>query len=293
MTDFTNLTAANLARWRAMRVNPSLEQSIDTVAQKLIRGKNRYQPISAKTGVPWAVIAVIHEREASCDWGANIAQGNPWDKVSTDVPKGRGPFACFEDAAFDALMNCAPFAGKWSDWSMGGALTLLEQYNGLGYASGPRDLQGNRYPPQPSPYIWASTDQYVSGKYVADHDYRPSVVDPQLGCAALLARLFVADASANFDTGSGAAPPPQVQSPPDDQASPPATSAGEPHDTKWLQESLNKCGADPKLDVDGIYGPLTRAAVTAFQQQAGIAVDGVTGPQTFGALEAKLVAGAS
>jgi hypothetical protein len=35
----------------------------------------------------------------------------------------------------------------------GGALTLLEQYNGLGYAN--RGL--------PSPYIWSGTDRYLKG----------------------------------------------------------------------------------------------------------------------------------
>lgn len=44
------------------------------------------------TGVPWFVIAVIHQRDASQGWDRSIAQGYPWDKVSIHVPKGRGPF---------------------------------------------------------------------------------------------------------------------------------------------------------------------------------------------------------
>ena len=282
MTDIAKLIAANLARWRAMQVTPSLVSKIDGIANRLLTGKDRYQPISARTGVPWAVIAVIHEREASGDWGASLAQGDPWDAVSVHEPKGRGPFASFEDAADDALMNCAPYAGKWKDWSIGGALTLLEEYNGLGYANGPSDLQGNRYPPQPSPYIWASTDQYVSGKYVADRDYRPNVVDKQFGCAALLARMFALDASANFADGTQVASP----SPPVPPSAPSGGDGG--HDMKWVQDALNKCGANPPLAVDGVCGPMTRTAISAFQTTAGIAVDGVAGPQTLAALEAAL-----
>src|SRR6185369_1832675 len=56
------------------------------------------------------------------------------------------------------------------------ALTMLEKYNGLGYAA-----KG-----VPSPYIWAGTNQYQSGKYVRDHVYDPNAVDTQLGCAGLL-----------------------------------------------------------------------------------------------------------
>jgi peptidoglycan hydrolase-like protein with peptidoglycan-binding domain len=36
---------------------------------------------------------------------------------------------------------------------------------------------------------------------------------------------------------------------------------------------------------DGIYGPITRAAVKAFQRDAGIIVDGLVGPQTWTALQ--------
>jgi lysozyme family protein len=179
------LKDANLQRWQNMHVNSSLILTLDRVAGRLVApfAKMRYRTISTTTQVPWFIIAVIHEREASRSFNANLAQGDPWNKVSIHVPAGRGPFGSFEAAAIDALTNCAPFAARWRDWTIGGALTLLEQYNGLGYAR--RDL--------PSPYIWASTDQYVRGKFVADRHFDPYAIDHQLGCAALLARMKLAD----------------------------------------------------------------------------------------------------
>jgi lysozyme family protein len=187
MTDIGALKKANAQRWQSMKVAQSLIPMIDKVAARLVeaKAKTEYQAVSNKTKVPWAVIAVIHEREASQSWKANLAQGDPWNKASIHVPAGRGPFTSWQDAAIDALTNCAPRAAAWGDWSIGGALTLLEEYNGLGYAARGR----------PSPYVWASTDQYVKGKFISDGHFDPNVVDHQLGCAALLARMKQLDAS--------------------------------------------------------------------------------------------------
>lgn len=206
---------ANAGRWAVARVLSAKQPLFNSVAKRLVSAKNRYQWVAAKTGVPWFVIAVIHEREASQRWDANIAQGDPWNHVSHNVPKGRGPFASWDEAASDALTNCAPFAAKWHDWSPGGTMTLLEMYNGLGYSS-----RG-----KPSPYIWAGTDQYSRGKYVRDGVYDPNVVDSQLGCAGMILAMAALDPSITLRKNTMAMNPP----PPD--VSPIDTK---PVSTSWL-----------------------------------------------------------
>ena len=57
---------------------------------------------------------------------------------------------------------------------------------------------------------------------------------------------------------------------------------------KALQQALNDLGADPKLDVDGLYGPATRRAVREFQAVAGLKVDGIAGPVTEAAIKLRL-----
>lgn len=198
MTDLKALTAANAKRW----LSAKLTRDFSVTAKRLVAAKPRYQAVAAKTGVPWFVIAVIHEREASQNWKTQLGQGDPLDRVSVHVPSGRGPFQSWEDGAIDALVNCPPQAAKWTDWSAGGALTLLERYNGLGYAN--RGV--------PSPYDWAGTDQYKSGKYVRDGVFDPDVIDKQLGCAGLLMAMMSIDPTITF-TGSTFKPIPPVDQP--------------------------------------------------------------------------------
>ena len=187
MTDINALKAVNAQRWKAMHTNPSLSVALDAVAKRLVdsAAKAHYVQVGFDTTVPWYVIAVIHERESSQSWTSSLAQGDPWNKESIHKPIGIGPFQSWADAAEYALKHCAPFAANNRDWTIGGTLTLLEEYNGLGYA------MHN----MPSPYIWASTDQYKTGKFIADGNFDPDAIDHQLGCAALLSRMVLADST--------------------------------------------------------------------------------------------------
>lgn len=183
----------NGTRW----ANAKLNRNFASVAKSLVatQAKERYQAVEAKTKVPWFIIAVIHEREASQNWNTQLGQGDPLNRVSVHVPKGRGPFSTWENGAYDALVNTSPYAARNTDWSPGSAMTLLEEYNGLGYAG--RGI--------PSPYVWSGTDQYVRGKYVRDGVFDANTVDVQLGCAGLLKTMMVLDPTIKF--GSSAAIP--------------------------------------------------------------------------------------
>lgn len=192
MVDLNALARANAARWANAKLVRKAEAT--NVAARLCKARRRYQSVERRTGVPWPLIAVIHERESSQDWRGSLAQGDRWDRVSVHVPAGRGPFESWEAAAVDALVACPPYLARHKDWSVAAALTALETYNGIGYAA--RGV--------PSPYLWSGTDQYRAGKYVRDGVYDPGRVDRQLGCAALLIAMKRLEPEIKFD-GAGAA----------------------------------------------------------------------------------------
>jgi len=187
MVDLVALKAANEIRWSNAKLTRGPE--FIPVAKRLVAAKQRYLTVSERTGIPWPFIAVTHQRESSQNWSRSLAQGDPFDQVSTHVPAGRGPFNSWEEAAYDALVNCGPYAARNKDWSIGGLLTLLERYNGVGYVN--RGL--------PSPYLWSGTDQYKSGKYVRDGVFDPEAVDKQLGCAGLIMAMMQLDPTIKFE----------------------------------------------------------------------------------------------
>lgn len=209
MTNIVVLEAVNTHRWQNMHMRASRISSFHSTAIRLCAddAKARYQGVTNRLvemsmqPVPWWFIAIVSEREygGPPHWDRQLGQGDHLASVSIHDPKGRGPFLNHPDdvtpghdawtrCCLDALIYCAPFAAKWTLWTAGGTLTLFEEYNGLGYAA--RGV--------PSAYVWSGTDQYISGKYIADHVYRDNVVDVQEGCAPILAMMMALDSSIKF-----------------------------------------------------------------------------------------------
>ncbi len=57
------------------------------------------------------------------------------------------------------------------------------------------------------------------------------------------------------------------------------------HEVQFLQQWLVNNGYSVgTAGIDGIFGPDTEAAVRRFQTDAGIAIDGIVGPQTWGVI---------
>lgn len=213
MSIVASMKVHNAERWQGVHLNPARLPAFDATAKRLIASKARYVAVEARLRtlgfyVPWWFTAVVSEREygGPPHWDKQLGQGDPLGAVSRHDPVGRGPFFgadAWERGCLDALIDCGPYAAKWTDWSPGGTLTLWEEYNGIGYA-----MRGVS-----SAYVWSGTDQYTSGKYIADHVYRVNAVDVQEGCAPILMRMMMFDPTIKFGVSSPA-PVPVLPLPP-------------------------------------------------------------------------------
>lgn len=156
--------------------------AVEAGANKILDGMARYQAVEKLTGVPWFFIGALHYRESTCDFSDCLANGQSIGRVTSIEPKGAGPWATWEDSAVWALQH-EGFLSV-TDWTgtevWGVCLFEGERFNGEGY-----HLHG-----WANPYLFGGTNYYSSGKYIRDHVYDPSVVDPQIGIAPLMKRVL-------------------------------------------------------------------------------------------------------
>jgi lysozyme family protein len=242
-------------------------EAIEHAALSVLRNIDRYLAVENQTkGVPAALIGTLNYRESDQDFRTGLGQGDPWDRVSTHVPRNEGPFKSWEDAAifyvhYDHLDdNSAPWTMPYVCWKG-------EIWNGFG----PRNHGIH------TGYLWAGTNHYTTGKYVADGVWDPHHTDTQLGIIPIMSAMF----AHRPDLKPGAWPVATTLRVVPNVPTPMLTN------TAALQAALNKLmGAS--LIVDGSYGRRTREAVRAFQVQHNLTTDGLAGPMTWEAINKAL-----
>jgi lysozyme family protein len=257
------------------QVAPSEQARVNAVAAQLMAHRDRYEDIGhAAGGTPWWWVAPVHYRESNANFAKQLAQGDPLTAPSIHVPRGGPPLVTgvefpvsFEYAAAWALRLDRIDQVGAGNWSLVRAAYQWELWNGPGYWARHRV----------SPYVFAGSSAYTSGKFVADGKFNPDETDKQLGCVPIAMALVAMAGISLPDAPPMLGPPP----PPD----PDAHRA----DVEWAQAALNKIGAEgamgAPLVVDGSYGRMTRLYVRSYQKHKGLHVDGIVGPATRAALQ--------
>ena len=178
--------AEYVAYWKKMVVDAAKAQAVDQLARAILTDKARYRSIERVTGVPWYMVSVIHQRESDRDWDTYLGNGQSIHRVTTIVPKGRGPFGSFEAGAIDAFDYDG--LSRIKSWPIERCAYECERFNGMGY-------RGHGVP---SAYLWSWSNIYRGGKYVSDGVWSSSARDAQCGTMPILQTLAKLDPSIQF-----------------------------------------------------------------------------------------------
>lgn len=175
--------------WDTMTINADRVQEFTNDAQYAINHKAIYQTLEQKTGVPWAMLAVIHRREGDGNFGTYLGNGQSLARKTTEVPANRGPFTG-DDAFIDGGVDAIKVEGWGSiqDWRVEKQLYYMLLFNGVG-----SEAWGH-----PSSYVWGATNIQQPGKWIRDHVWSSTVMDVQPGAAPLLWMIAKLDSTVTF-----------------------------------------------------------------------------------------------
>lgn len=133
---------------------------------------------------------------------------------------------------------------------------------------------------------WAKAMENFKAGNVADALVSATAIKEKASQTMALLGLTAA-ASVPAEVKPEAAPAPAAAEPEKAPAKAEA-AAGKGENLKWFQKALNDLGAEPKLAVDGRYGPATKRALMKFQTAAGLKSDGKASAETEAAMKQKL-----
>ena len=247
---FANLRESYEELWATMVIRPEWSDRINDAAKGIFQSKGQYRAVEDLTGVPWFLIGLIHQMEATRDFKTHLHNGDPLNARTSHVPAGRPttgrpPFAWAESAADAIRMEGLD---QVLDWSLERVAYQLERYNGFRSR-----LEHNIN----TPYLWSGTNHYARGKFVRDNVFDKNFVSKQAGAMPIMHRLMDLDQSIQATLSAPIARQPEAQ-----VSQPADTAKLDVFDLKELQRRLHELPLY-RDDVDGEWGPNTRAAIRA------------------------------
>ena len=178
-------------KWDRLNVRNDWTSRADRIIANTLQNRSRYEKVERmrRNGVPWFIVAGLHERESSQRFTRHLHEGSPLTRRTRYIPRGRpvrgSPPFTWEESAEDALYLLKDLENKCPNWytDIDRAIDLIERYNGLGY---------RRYHPEVgwSPYLASGSQLYTRGKYVADGRFSRTAVDKQIGVLTLMRRMI-------------------------------------------------------------------------------------------------------
>ena len=191
--EFSAISADYTRLLKVMAIKPAWSDRIYKRAAYLLQFKKRYQEISKRTGVPWEMIATIHNLESGASFSKHLHNGDPLSAKTVRVPAGRPEYSfapyTFEESAEDALLMKG--LNKIKSWTDERICYEMERYNGFGHRLYHASVL--------TPYLWSGTNLYTSGKYVSDGKWDSNAVSQQVGGIPLLYAIREMDTVKKID----------------------------------------------------------------------------------------------
>src|SRR6266550_4069493 len=103
---FSDLAAEYITLWNGAIIDASKVDKVTEIANNLQSNQPKYDLVSAKTGVPWFVVGLIHSLEASFSFTTHLHNGDPLGARTIHDPSGRPltlPLNDWVHSAVDAL----------------------------------------------------------------------------------------------------------------------------------------------------------------------------------------------
>jgi len=158
----------------------------DSQIKRIFNFKDEYQAVEFETGVPWFVVSCIHALEAGLDFTKKIKNGQYWNKRTTWVPKGLGPWNSWHESSVEAMKmlndKMKKILGESFTWDVPAICYAFEYHNGWGYRKYHSHVK--------SPYLWSMSNHYVKGKYVADGKWDDNAVSKQIGAMVYIKEIM-------------------------------------------------------------------------------------------------------
>jgi lysozyme family protein len=163
-------------------LSPDKQPQLNEAIARITKNKDVYSSAVEGTNIPWYAVGIIDEMECGCSEYYHIHNGDPLTGRTYNAPAnrpegGKPPFSKLE--SIQDWIHLKKW-NTWQVWDINSLLFRFEANNGFGY----RKYRVN------TPYLWAGSNLYTSGKFIVDGQFSKAAVSKQIGAALLLKNLL-------------------------------------------------------------------------------------------------------
>ncbi len=75
--------------YKNCKINENCFEVVDSITDKILSNKTRYENVALSLNIPWYIVAAIHNMESSQNFSKHLHNGDPLSARTIHVPIGR------------------------------------------------------------------------------------------------------------------------------------------------------------------------------------------------------------